>query len=48
MTQVLLATDLSKDYPMSGEAVHALRGVYLEVHAGEYLAVAGPSGRSWR
>ena len=41
---VLQARDLSKDYPMDGEPVHALRGVSLEVHAGEYLAIAGPSG----
>jgi putative ABC transport system ATP-binding protein len=41
---VLVARNLSKDYPMNGEVVHALRGVSLEVVAGEYLAVAGPSG----
>jgi putative ABC transport system ATP-binding protein len=35
---------LSKDYPMHGEVVHALRGVSLEVRSGEYLAVVGPSG----
>jgi putative ABC transport system ATP-binding protein len=29
---------------MSGDAVHALRGVSLEVSAGEYVAIAGPSG----
>jgi putative ABC transport system ATP-binding protein len=29
---------------MNGEAVHALRGVSLEVQTGEYLAIAGPSG----
>ena len=29
---------------MSGDAVHALRGVSLEVGAGEYVAIAGPSG----
>jgi len=29
---------------MNGEAVHALRGVSLEVGSGEYLAIVGPSG----
>lgn len=41
---VLIARNLSKDYPMNGETVHALRGVSLEVRSGEYVAVAGPSG----
>ena len=41
---ILSARNLSKDYPMNGEAVHALRGVSLEVRSGEYVAVAGPSG----
>lgn len=41
---VLLARNLSKDYPMNGEAVHALRDVSLEVQSGEYVAIAGPSG----
>jgi putative ABC transport system ATP-binding protein len=41
---VLFARNLHKDYPMNGAAVHALRGASLEVHAGEYVAIAGPSG----
>jgi putative ABC transport system ATP-binding protein len=41
---VLIARELFKDYPMNGEAVHAVRGVSLTVNSGEYVAIAGPSG----
>ena len=41
---VLVARDVTRDYPMNGEIVHALRGVSLTVDAGEYVAIAGPSG----
>jgi putative ABC transport system ATP-binding protein len=36
--------DVHRDYPLAGEAVHAVRGVSLEVAEGDYVAVVGPSG----
>jgi putative ABC transport system ATP-binding protein len=41
---LLSARDLHRDYAMAGEAVHAVRGVSLEVAAGDYVAIVGPSG----
>ncbi|MBI2682639.1 MAG: ABC transporter ATP-binding protein [Acidobacteriales bacterium] len=36
--------DLWKTYDMGAEQVHALRGVNLEIHRNEYIAIMGPSG----
>jgi putative ABC transport system ATP-binding protein len=36
--------DITKDYVMGEETVHALRGVTLQIRRNEYLAVMGPSG----
>jgi len=35
---------LTKEYRLSGEVVHALRGVSLDVPEGDYVAIMGPSG----
>jgi putative ABC transport system ATP-binding protein len=43
--QLVLSTrDVHRDYPLSGSAVHAVRGVSLDVTRGEYVAIVGPSG----
>jgi putative ABC transport system ATP-binding protein len=47
LTQTALAAsirDLKKDYVLSGETVHALRGVSFDVPLGDYIAIMGPSG----
>ena len=36
--------DLHKDYVLSGETVHALRGVTFDVPQGDYISIMGPSG----
>src|SRR5258708_39850788 len=41
---VIKTSALAKVYEMGSEQVHALRGVDLEIHKGEYVAIMGPSG----
>lgn len=36
--------NITKNYVMGKETVHALRGVSLQIHRNEYIAIMGPSG----
>src|SRR5438094_9832263 len=36
--------NITKDYVMGEEVVHALRGVSLQIRSNEYIAIMGPSG----
>src|SRR3974390_3596083 len=44
MSEVLACRDLHKTFREGADAVHVLRGVRLEVGAGEIVAVVGASG----
>ena len=35
---------IERVFRIGGEEVHALRGVTLEIAAGEYVSIMGPSG----
>ena len=41
---VIQTDDLWKTYEMGTEHLHALRGVSITIHKGEYVAIMGPSG----
>lgn len=41
---VIQARGITREYPYQGDAVHALRGVDLDVARGEMVAIVGPSG----
>ncbi len=44
MTAVIRIHDLTREYRMGSELILALRGVSLEIHRNEYVAIMGPSG----
>jgi putative ABC transport system ATP-binding protein len=41
---VIAIDGVTKLYHMGEETIHALRGVSMEIHRNEYLAIMGPSG----
>jgi putative ABC transport system ATP-binding protein len=41
---VLSAQDLRREYAVAGRPVAAVKGISLDVAAGEYVAIVGPSG----
>jgi putative ABC transport system ATP-binding protein len=41
---VIAIEGVTKLYRMGEETIHALRGVSMEIHRNEYLAIMGPSG----
>jgi putative ABC transport system ATP-binding protein len=44
MTVALRVENITKAYQLGPETVHAVRGITLEVPAGDYVAIMGPSG----
>ncbi len=41
---IISCRNLTKVYRMGDQEVHALRGVTLDIHQGEFVAIMGPSG----
>ncbi len=41
---VIRTRDLAKDLPLGKTVVHALRGVHMDIYAGEIVSIVGPSG----
>ena len=43
-TTLIETHELTKNYHVGGQVVHALRQVSLDIRAGDFVAVMGPSG----
>jgi putative ABC transport system ATP-binding protein len=44
MSSVIRIRALTREYRMGEQRILALRGVSLEIHRNEYVAIMGPSG----
>jgi putative ABC transport system ATP-binding protein len=44
VSPIIRIRDLTREYRMGSELILALRGVTLEIHRNEYVAIMGPSG----
>jgi putative ABC transport system ATP-binding protein len=44
VSAIIRIRDLAREYRMGSERILALRGVTLEIHRNEYVAIMGPSG----
>ena len=44
VSAIIRLRDLTREYRMGSEIILALRGVSLEIHRNEYVAIMGPSG----
>ena len=44
LREIVRTQDVKKVYRMGSEVVHALQGISIQIHAGEYVSIMGPSG----